>query len=33
MICAAISCVFVYDPGSDKLNEHLAISHETIENI
>jgi maltose/moltooligosaccharide transporter len=33
MLCAAISCIFVYDPGSDKLNEHLAISHETIENI
>lgn len=33
MICAAISCIFVYDPGATNNNEHIAISHETIENI
>jgi maltose/moltooligosaccharide transporter len=33
MICAAISVVFVYDPGSKKSIDEIALPNETLENI
>ena len=33
MICAAISVVFVYDPGSKKNIDEIALPNETLENM